>query len=164
MKKTIIVFLIVFLTIGFSYAQSLSQVVVASSGATITGASNTLSFTVGEVIIGSITNGEYLDQGFWPGVAAGILLSNEDFTFENQFTVYPNPVVDFLNFNFKGMSGQNFEIQVYDTNGRQVLDLQLLNSSESETLNLNALRTGIYFLSIVESASNKSKSFKIIKQ
>ena len=164
MKKTFNVILIVLLSIGFSYAQSLSQVVVASSGATITGASNTLSFTSGEVIVGNITNGESLDQGFWPGAIVAVLLSNEDFTFENQTTVYPNPVVDYLNFNFKGMAGQDFEIRIYDTNGRQVLDKKLINSSENETLNLSEFRSGIYLLSIVESASNKSKSFKIIKQ
>ena len=164
MKKTIYVLFIALLSISFSYAQSLSQVVVASSGATISGASNTLSFTAGEAVTGTITNGESLEQGFWPGAATGINLSNEDFTFEVQTTVYPNPVVDYLNLHFNEMAGQDFEVRLYDPHGRQVLDKKLLNSSENETLNLSAYGTGIYILTIVESDSNKSKSFKIIKQ
>lgn len=162
MKNTINVLLIALLSISFGYAQSLSQVVMASSGATVTGASNTLSFTAGEAVVGTITNGESLAQGFWSG--AGLILSNEDFTFEIQTTVYPNPVVDYLNLHFNEMAGQDFEVRLYDTHGRQVLDRKLLNSSENETLNLSAYGTGIYILTIVESASNKSKTFKIIKQ
>ena len=163
MKKTINVLLIALLSIGISYAQSLSQVVMASSGATITGASNTLSFTAGEAVVGTITNGESLEQGFWSG-AAVVLLSNEDFTFDVQTTVYPNPVVDYLNLHFDDMAGQDFEVQLYDTLGKRVLDKKLRNSSQNEILDLSSYGTGIYILTIVQSASNKSKSFKIIKQ
>ena len=163
MKKTIYVLLILLLSVSFSYAQSLSQVVVASSGATIVGASNALSFTAGEAVIGTITNGESLGQGFWPGVAA-VLLSNEDFTFEVQTTVYPNPVVNYLNLTFNEMDGQDFEIMVFDSNGRQVLHQELTNSSGNETLNFSAFGQGIYILNIVQRSTSKSKTFKIIKQ
>jgi hypothetical protein len=162
MKKTINVLLIALLSISLSHAQSLSQVVVASSGATITGASNTLSFTAGEAVIGTIINGESLGQGFWPG--AVLVLGSEDFTFEVQTAVYPNPVVNYLNLYFNEMAGQDFEVRLYDTLGKQVLDKKLLNSSENETLNFSEYSAGIYILTIVESTSNKSKSFKIIKQ
>jgi hypothetical protein len=48
MKKTMYAILIALLPITMGYAQSLSQVVVASSGATISDTSNTISFTAGE--------------------------------------------------------------------------------------------------------------------
>ncbi len=163
MKKTIYVLLIILLSVSFSYAQSLSQVVVASSGATIVGASNTLSFTAGEAVIGNIINGESLGQGFWPSAAA-VLLSSEDFTFEVQATVYPNPVVNYLNLSFNDMVGQDFEVMLFDSNGRQVLHQELRNSSGNETLNFSAFGQGIYILNIVQSETSKSKTFKIIKQ
>lgn len=164
MKKTINVLLITLFSISFCYAQSLSQVVVASSGATLTGASNTLSFTAGEAVVGNIANGESLGQGFWPGAIVAIVLSNADFTLEEQTTAYPNPVADYLNLNFNEMVGQDFEVRIYNSLGKHVYDKKLRNSSVIETLNLSSYNTGIYILTIVESASNKSKSFKIIKQ
>lgn len=164
MKKTIYVLLIALLSLSMGYAQSLSQVVVASSGTTIIGASNTLSFTSGEAVIGTITTGQSLGQGFWLGAIEGVVLSNEDFTFEVQATVYPNPVVNYLNLTFNEMAGQDFEILLYDSNGRQVLHQELINSSGNETLDFSAFGQGIYVMNIIQRSTSKSKSFKIIKQ
>ena len=163
MKKIIIVFTIALLSIGFSDAQSLSQVVVASSGATLTGTSNTLSFTAGEAVIGTVTSGKSLEQGFWNGAIKGIILSNKDFLFDIQITAYPNPVFDYLNLSSTEMTGKDLEVQIYDTQGRQVFGKELPNSSGNVTLNLSEISAGIYIAAIVESSSNKSTSFKIYK-
>lgn len=163
MKKTMYVLLLSIFCLSAMNAQSLSQTVVGSSGATITGASNTLSFTVGEAIVGTVSNSVSLGQGFWLGAIVEVGLSNEDFTFEVQTTVYPNPITDYLNINFKEMVGQDFEIAVYDINGRQVFQKELTNCSENEILNFKSFSAGNYFLNIVQSATNKSKTFKIIK-
>lgn len=164
MKKTIYILLFTLFTISVGQAQSLGQTVVASSGSTISGASNTLSFTIGEPIIGTITNGETLGQGFWLGAIEQVVLSNEDFTFEVQTTVYPNPVTDYLSINFKDMIGQEFEIFVHDTNGKVMLHKKVENSATNETVNFYNYNQGIYLLTIVQSASIKSKTFKIIKK
>lgn len=156
--------LIALLPITMSYAQSLSQVVVASSGATISGASNTLSFTAGEATVGSISNGDSLAQGFWLGAIVEITLSNEDFTLEVQTTAYPNPVTNYLNLNFNELTGQDFEVTLYNMNGKQVFRKELKNSSTNETLDFQSYATGMYVLNIVQRATNKSKTIKIIKQ
>ena len=165
MQKTIHVVLITLFAISIGYAQSLSQVVVSSAGTTSTGASNTLSFTVGEASIGIITNGESLGQGFWQGAMGAVVsLSTEDFTFEVQTTAFPNPVTNYLNLHFNEMEEQDFTIVLYDNNGKQVFHKELKNSSEDETLNFSTLSQGIYLLKVVQSSTKKSKSFKIIKQ
>lgn len=151
-------------TLSISYSQSLGESVVSSSGTTITGTLNTLSFTVGETTIGTITNGESLGQGFWQGAIEEVTLSNKDFTFKAQTTVYPNPVIDYLNLNFNEMAGQDFELLIYDSNGRQVFQKELSNSPSNEKLNFNDYSTGIYVLNIVQRSTNKSINFKIIKQ
>lgn len=153
-----------FISMSMTHAQSLSQVVVASSGVTISGASNTLSFTAGEAVIGDIANGESLGQGFWLGAIEGVVLSNEDFTFEVNATVYPNPVTEYLNLSFKDMAGEDFEIMLYDNLGRQVFQKELTSSSSTETLSFNHYSSGLYILNIIQRATNKSKTFKIIKQ
>lgn len=164
MKKTIYVLLFTLAVYSFGNAQSLSPVVVASSGATITGASNTLSFTAGEAVVGTITNGPTLGQGFWLGAIEGVVLSNEDFSYEVEATVYPNPVTDYLSINFKDMQGEKFEVSLYDTNGKQVYQNKLVPGSETEIINFYQFSSGMYLLSIEQPSTNKSKTFKIIKQ
>ncbi len=164
MKKIIHLLGIMLLSCSFSYAQSLSQVVVASSGATITGASNTLSFTAGEAIIGPIVNGVTVDQGFWTGAAKQVVLSNRDFPFEIQITAYPNPVTDYLNLSATEMAGKDLDVAMYDLQGRQLFRKELPESKEKEVLDLRTISPGIYMISVVESTTNQSTSFKIIKQ
>lgn len=163
MKKTMYIVLLTVFTVGFSYAQSLSQTVIGSSGATITGASNSLGFTAGEAAVGDLTNGVNLGQGFWLGATAELVLNTEDFLLEIQTSVFPNPVTDYLNLSFNEMVGEDFEIMLYDINGRMIFQKKLLNASENETLNFTTYSSGMYVLNIVQSATNKSKTVKIIK-
>ncbi|WP_347372999.1 T9SS type A sorting domain-containing protein [Aequorivita sp. Q41] len=164
MKKPIYLLLIALITLSMTHAQSISQEVIASSGATISGASNTLSFTAGEAIIGERSNGESLGQGFWLGAIEGVVLSNEDFTFEVQTTVYPNPVTDYLTISFKDMTSESFGITVYDLNGRQVHQKKHADGTSNAILDFNGFSSGTYILNIEQLATKKSKSFKIIKQ
>jgi len=164
MKKTIYLFLIALMSFGMSHAQSLSQFVIGSSGATISGASSTLSFTVGEPVIGTISNGETLGQGFWLGAIEAVILSVEDFSIDGSMSVFPNPVNDQLTISFKDMIGQDFEIFLYDINGRQLQHNELTSSSSNETINFSSLNTGVYLLTVVQSSTTASKTFKIIKQ
>ena len=164
MKKTIFCVFIALVALTTGHAQSLGQTVVGNSGATISGASNTLSFTVGEAVIGNIENGESLGQGFWLGAIEGVVLSTDDFSIDTSASVYPNPVSDFLNITFKDMAGQDFEIMLYDVNGRAVMQKELLNSSQNETINLSPFSTGIYMLKVVQVSTSSSKTFKIIKK
>lgn len=163
MKRTTYIVLMAVLSVGFSYAQSLSQTVIGNSGASISGVSNSLDFTAGEAVIGDITSGNNLGQGFWYGVTAELALGTEDFTLEVQTTVYPNPVTDYLNLSFNEMVGEDFEIMLYDINGKLILQKELLSTSENETLSFTSYSSGMYVLNIIQSATNKSKSIKIIK-
>jgi len=156
--------LFAFFSITLSQAQSLSQVVIANSGATISNASNTLGFTAGEPVIGNISNGIYLGQGFWLGATAELTLSAEDFSLEVETSVYPNPVTDYLNLKFNEMAGQDFDVHLYDMNGKQILRKELMNSSANETIDFQSYSNGMYMLNIVQRATNKSKTIKIIKQ
>ncbi|NGX83694.1 T9SS type A sorting domain-containing protein [Aequorivita sp. KMM 9714] len=164
MRKTFYLLLIALITLSFSQAQSLSQDVMSSAGATISGASNSLSFTAGEAVIGDISNGESLGQGFWLGAIEGVVLSNEDFTLDVHTTVYPNPVTDYLNISFKDMEGETFDISIFDLNGRLVYNNVLMDSTSNETLNFSGYSSGLYILNIEQRVTKKSKSFKIIKQ
>jgi|GEM_PF-1463917 len=164
MKNTIFTILLILVFSDLCHSQSLSQYIAASSGVTLNGTSNTLSFTMGEPIIGNIDNGESLGQGFWLGAIEGVVLSNEDFSSSIETTFYPNPVRDFLNISFTDMEGQNIELVLYDILGREVYKKQITSIANTEAINLSSLNSGTYLLSIVLQSNNTFKTYKIIKQ
>lgn len=164
MEKKLLSLLLVITMLSIVNSQSLSQVVIASSGATISNASNTLSFTSGERIIGKITSGSSLGQGFWLGAIEAVVLSTDDFKFEAQTTVYPNPVTDYLTVHFKNMDGEAFTISVYDVTGRQVYEKKLAKSTSDEVINFTEYSSGLYLIIIEQRDTQKTKSFKIIKK
>ena len=164
MKNTIFTILLILVFSDLCHSQSLSQYITASSGVTLNGTSNTLSFTMGEPIIGNIDNGESLGQGFWLGAIEGVVLSNEDFSSSIETTFYPNPVRDFLNISFTDMEGQNIELVLYDILGREVYKKQITSIANTEAINLSSLNSGTYLLSIVLQSNNTFKTYKIIKQ
>ncbi len=161
--KTIYVLLLLVATTVTVQAQSLSQTVMGNSGATISGTSNTLSFTLGEPVIGHIDNGPSLGQGFWLGAIVEITLGTEDFSLEANATVYPNPVSNYLNISFKEMAGETFQAMLFDMQGKKVMQQEIEASNTAETLSLSALSTGNYVLKVVQESTQKSKTFKIIK-
>lgn len=163
MKKTLLILLTITISVS-SYGQSISQDVIGNSGATISGASATLSFTLGESIVGTITNGASLGQGFWLGAIEEIVLSNDDFNTATEVAVYPNPVSDLLYVDFSQLSGTTFELFLVDLSGRMILQKKLNNVQDREILSFNQLSSGPYLLKVVDTQHKQSKTFKIIKK
>ena len=75
-------------------------------------------------------------------------------------TAYPNPVQDVLNVNLAGVEGSS-DIQVFDINGRQVLDKK--TSQATTPLNVSTLHPGIYLIKVMNGTTVVS-STKIVKQ
>jgi len=163
MKKLTFLVLFMFGFIFISQAQSLSQFVVGNSGETISGASGTLSFTVGEPVIGEITNGSALGQGFWLGAIEGIFLGAEDFSLETAMTVYPNPVGEQLSISFEDIQGEQINFVLYDVSGREIFKKQITNNLATERINLSTLANGSYLIKVTRLKGEHSKTFKIIK-
>ncbi|SHK13931.1 YCF48-related protein [Epilithonimonas mollis] len=78
---------------------------------------------------------------------------------EDSFTkikIYPNPVIDFLHFDSQDKIK---EVKIFDSNGRLIKMLSLLNNS---SVDVTSLTTGIYYLEA--ETDTKSQRFKIIKR
>ena len=76
-----------------------------------------------------------------------LTLGSEEYSL-NDFNVWPNPASDRLNISFKSIT-DNFEINMYDLNGRSVYKESILNnSSKTYSINTNRFSTGIYILNI----------------
>ncbi len=78
---------------------------------------------------------------------------------ESKITIYPNPVENFLNIDFKRNPGKTYSAEIYDIQGKRVFFKQ--NFIEN-TLNLQTFKKGIYFIRINDNQS-KTYSTKFIK-
>lgn len=138
---------------------TLGQSVVSSQGETYENATGSISFTVGEVVISTETNGSNdITQGFhqtnWNFVGL------EDFDSNYEAVVYPNPTSDKLNLEVS--SFENIRYAMYDATGRIVLASNL--SDFITQINVQNLEPGSYQLQLLDDQNNQLKNFKLIKQ
>ena len=152
MKKNTIVLFSLFACISVS-----AQEVVSTQGESYSNASAKIDFTIGEVVINTVTDGtNALTQGFhqtnWN------FLGVEDFAPDFDITIFPNPTSDVLY--IKSSFYQDITYSLYDTQGKLVFK-NILTETETQ-IQLNQLAPGAYSLSI-HNKKEQLKNFKFIK-
>lgn len=75
------------------------------------------------------------------------LLSNESLT-KARFSFYPNPVIDRLTVQYSDALHSVTTINVLDINGKSVLTATMTVGEMQSVLDINTLKTGMYFLDI----------------
>jgi hypothetical protein len=79
------------------------------------------------------------------------------------YSVWPNPTSDFLNFNFKSKSNDNIYISLIDTIGRKMMTRVIANSKYeiNSSIRVDYLNKGIYILNIKQGNSTINKKIII---
>lgn len=151
--------LILFCSIHYSVAQSLSPQIISSSGTSFTNGSNQLDWTLGELSTSSLTNGSNsLSQGFHQGNLNVTSIDNFDDTYG--LNIFPNPAIDLLQVQFEKANKTNL-IELYSTEGK----LLLTQESKNETLcqiDMSKYDIGTYLIKI-HNKNTKGKSYRIVK-
>jgi hypothetical protein len=145
-------------------SQTISKQVLGTSGESLSNETHILNFTVGEPIVGMVQNGVAVHQGFWSELFSDGTLSVSTLTNEDAISIFPNPVVNYINFYFKQTVSTNYNVKLFDINGKQVLDATLQSQSQNVPLDISQLSDGMYVLTIESKETNYLKSFKIIKK
>ncbi|WP_298544416.1 T9SS type A sorting domain-containing protein [uncultured Aquimarina sp.] len=146
-----------------SQSQSIDTSVIANAGGINSNASYTIAFTIGETFIGTITNSESIDQGFWSGIASLNVLSTEEFQFSNSaITIYPNPVLDF--FSIRIPDSKSYTISLFNLNGQEIMNQKIDTSLVDKRIDIRSLSKGVYLLRLSIPSTNDNKTFKIIKR
>ncbi len=159
MMKLLLTYILVF-TVSFLGAQSLDKVVLGSAGEPIENTEVKVNFTIGEPIVGLVTNYETIDQGFW--ASSGILvipLTVSEQTID--IVVYPNPVVEELTI----YAGENkvLGMQLFAVNAKRVL-VQKVDAPQLEhKIDMSYLTRGVYILQLFLEGNKELQEFKIIK-
>jgi cell division protein YceG involved in septum cleavage len=86
-----------------------------------------------------------------------------EYNTENDITVYPNPFLEVLNVEIKGLSSPNIHIGIYDLTGRMIVKEKTWNTLlEGHTIVLTKeIPPGAYILKIT--SNNRTFSTIIIK-
>ncbi len=162
MRKVFYVFTLTVLFAAKANSQSLSQQVVGAAGNFSVANGNSLSFTVGEAAVQTLTNSNILTQGFQQPeklVVSGVTITNSFF----QLDVYPNPTQDNLFVKLHASSPVTaVTVRLMDMLGRNLFESA--NSFAENTLITVPMKNfpaGTYLLTVADDKGNVS-SYKVI--
>ncbi|MEM9679825.1 MAG: T9SS type A sorting domain-containing protein [Bacteroidota bacterium] len=136
--------------------------------ATFNGTQNALmtpQVAAGEAIHapGEITLGFMEDMGW---TLCNRSLSVPDVAFEG-LQISPNPFIETITISLpSGLRNDNYDISIYDINGRIILDLEdetVNTNGELEISNLNNLEDAVYFLQLTNVSTGSQITNKVIK-
>jgi hypothetical protein len=156
-------FILAFLLLGFSsHAQNtISKQVIGPGGQTFENENNKLSYTVGEVAVGAMTDedGTYqLGNGYYTSLNLSTL-TTETAELQLQVKVFPNPTKEVIYITHP--TEQFFEVWITDVSGKQILQTA---HQKQQPLSVQTLTTGTYFITVTIQDSKKTNTYKIIKQ
>lgn len=155
MKKIIFSFLIP--CVGF--AQSVSKQVIGATGKTLTNPSLSMSYTVGEPIVGLMSaEGLQLSNGNHAGLNLQALIV-EDHNLAAEIKVFPNPTAQLLYVSHPNIS--SFSIQIADLNGKQIYSGTI---NKEQPLDITTYANGMYFLILENKATHQKNTYKVIKK
>ena len=85
----------------------------------------------------------------------------DEVTYENQFSIYPNPANDEINVYVSLNNEENTVINVLDISGKVVktIDLGTVNGERTIQVGLEDLTSGVYFIELVNSTERQVKKF-----
>ena len=128
-------------------AQSISKQVIGSSGMALTNNTTSINFTVGEVIIGEVENEITLHQGFWAKLVVNETLGNQILKNSTEnVAIFPNPVINQLQVKYNIQNAENYNLTLYDVNGKQIFNIKPINHGKKALINVRHLSQGIYCL------------------
>ena len=161
MGKLITIISILFILITFPI-KSHSQDLVVSSGKDISGNGGTVSYSVGQVAFNTYSgiNGS-VAQGVQQAYEIFVLTGTDDIRgISLNFIAYPNPTTDFLNLKIENFTNEKLVCQLFDMNGRLLINRNIDNAET--TIPMQEYATATYYLKIFKDQKNV-KTFKIIK-
>jgi len=154
MKKNILLLIVVLLSVSIS-----AQEVIATQGASYSNTNNSIDFTIGEVVIATLTNtNNVLTQGFHQTNLT--VLAVDDFDINYQARVFPNPAEDFLQLDIQNFEGLNYKI--YTLLGKELAYAKI--NKKNTDVNLGNYAKGLYFLAILNENNQKLKTYRILKK
>ena len=144
-----------------SYSQTISKQVIGPGGQTFENGNNKLSYSVGEAVVGAMTDDEgrfQLGNGYYPSLNLSTL-NTETPELQLQVKVFPNPTKEVIYISHP--TEQSFDVRITDVSGKQILQTA---HQKQQPLDVQTLTTGTYFITVTTKESKQTNTYKIIKQ
>ena len=138
-----------FITIIFPLtivSQEIQREVISSQGESVELDSGIyVTQTIGQHSIASysidhLTVQQGYQQSFWNS----LISNNEEFNVE--ITFYPNPTIDYVNFNFSNLESSDLNVLVFDYAGRVLITTKIDIENYKTKLDLSSLPSGSYLI------------------
>ena len=150
MKRALPLFVVACLFCTSLNAQvKLAPTVISSGGGYYEGESISISWTLGEVAVTTLSAGDIiLTQGFQQPFDIDVGFENEQASFG--ISAYPNPVGDQLRVRFDIQDPGDYLVEIQDVTGRLVRQMEYssVNPGDILLLNTSTYTTGVYFLRV----------------
>ncbi len=143
-------------------AQSISPEVIATSGEHFSNGTSQLSWTIGEVMIDTYSEGgNIVTQGFHQ-TQLTVTSIEESNPLSLDVNVFPNPTSQFLNI---GVEGEHSELTatLYDMHGKLLMQESLQSGQGSAQLDLSKLAIAYYILKVVDENGRYASSHRVNK-
>ena len=158
MKKLFFILILIF---AFGTLLLKAQEVISSGGAHVKGSGISLSWTIGEPVIETLTNGSYtLTQGFHQSRLSSTAVDNLP-TPGLILTVFPNPFSYVLNVKVDEGDYSQLQYTMYSFEGKVLLNSKI--SKSLTQIELQPFASGSYLLRISKKSGEPVKTFKVVK-
>jgi len=137
-----------------------AQEVITTAGSYRETTSGSLSWTVGELVIETITDGtNTLTQGFQQ---SKLTVTNiNDLKIPGiELSVYPNPTNSFLSIEVKTDKQRDLLLSLFDLNGRLILQKKM--AGNKQTIKMQNYKPATYILKVTE-ANKEIRTYQIVK-
>lgn len=170
--KAPLLLILLFITAGISAQQYLLQPsIIAPAGDQNWSPDLMLDWTVGEVAIESLHAGDRLfTEGFHQSDLQVVRILPEPVVQPESISgepvgvqVYPNPVSHFLTIQIHNARQQQYQVSVFDLNGRQLMARNMYPYSGSAEIDFSAFVQGMYLLRIINTDTGQQSSYRIAK-
>ena len=157
MKNYLLIILVLTASVSVK-AQQLE--VVATSGDFYENSSGSLSWTLGEVVIETLSETNFiLTQGFQQSKLT-VTAINDLQTSGIELSVYPNPTNSFLFIEVKTDKQRDLQINLFDLNGKLILQKKITGSKQ--TIHMQNYKPAIYILKVTE-GNKEIRTYQIVK-
>jgi len=137
-----------------------AQEVVTTAGSYGETTSGSLSWTIGEPVIETITDGtNTLTQGFQQSKLTVTTINDLKVPGIEMF-VYPNPTNSFLSIEVKADKQRDLLLSLFDLNGRLILQKKM--TENKQTIKMQNYKPATYILKVTE-ANKEIRTYQIVK-
>ena len=144
--KINLIVIIYFMFTLFTFSQEIQREVISSQGESVELDSGVyVTQTIGQHSVASYSiDNLTVQQGYQQSFWNSLINSNEEFNVDINF--YPNPTIDYVNFNFSNLESSDLNVLVFDYAGRVLITTKIDIENYKTKLDLSSLPSGSYLI------------------